>query len=415
MAECQAESDGRQTMFSWEIVRVAFGALVSNKVRALLTMLGIVIGVSAVITMMAMGEGAKQAVQDHITGMVDCHLRVWASATNSFDSRYDKFSPDEYRTLASNATYHDVIVPDSPWGGTFQVKNGNRSAAVQIMATTSGFFDIYNLELADGRLFTDTDGEARKRVAVLGATAARMIDAGPNIVGQNIRIDRFSFEVIGVLDPGAIKSKWQNPDPKIFIPMQTVEYRLVGNINIMAISVRLRSENDMEAASEELEQLLRAARRLKPGEPNNFRVTPALDFGALKQQTAQTFGTLVLSIAAVSLLVGGIGVMNIMLVSVTERTREIGIRKALGARRSTILAQFVFEAMALCAIGGILGTAAGVGAAQLMTEESGWLLVLTPLSIILALGCSVGIGLFFGIFPAVRASRLNPVEALRYD
>jgi putative ABC transport system permease protein len=402
-------------MFSWEIIRVAFSSLVSNKVRALLTMLGVVIGVGAVITMMAMGEGAKQAVQDHITGMIDCHLRVWASATNSFDSRYDKFSPDEYRTLAGNSTYHDVIVPDSPWGGSFQVKNGSHNARVQTMATTPGFFDIYNLDLADGRLFTETDGQARRRVAVLGATAARMIGAGPNIVGQRIRIDRFSFEVIGVLKPGAIKSKWQNPDPKIFIPMETAEYRLVGNINIMAISVRLRSESDMEAASEELEQLLRAARRLKPGEPNNFRVTPALDFGALKEQTAQTFGTLVLSIAAVSLLVGGIGVMNIMLVSVTERTREIGIRKALGARRSMILAQFVFEAIVLCVMGGVLGAGAGIGASSLMASESGWLVVITPMSVVLALACSIGIGLFFGVFPAVRASRLDPVEALRYE
>ena len=401
-------------MFLWQIVRVAFGALLTNKVRALLTMLGIIIGVGAVITMMAMAEGARQAVQEHISGMVDCHLRIWSSSSYSF-SYDDVFTTDEYRQLAQNATYPELIVPDSPWSGVFQVRNGNQSGSLQVTATTPGFFAIYGLEPASGRLFSEAEGEARRRVAVLGATAAKMIKAGPDIVGRNIRIDRFSFEVIGVLQPGTMKGKWQNPDPNIIIPMGTAEYRLVGDLRTPAISVRLKSEDDMEAASEEIERILRVARKLKPDQPNNFRVAPALDFAALKEQTAQTFGTLVLSIAAISLIVGGIGVMNIMLVSVTERTREIGIRKALGARRSTILMQFMFEAVALCLLGGMLGVGGGVATATFMAEQSGWLVVITPVSITLALGCSIGIGLFFGIYPAFRASRLDPVEALRYE
>jgi len=403
-------------MWFLEIVRVAFGALVANKFRAVLTMLGIIIGVGAVIAMMAMGEGAKKSVQEQIASMIDSHLTVRSGVGSSISGR-ELLTYDDYHAVRQDARFVRTVVPNNPGWGAQPVRYRNKTIPAAVTASVPDYFEMTRLKIAQGRPLVPADGQNRRRVAVLGANVAKKLNAGPRMIGDYIRIEAWlggTYQVVGVLEPRG-KAGWANPDDEIVVPLETWSWRVDNQPRLFFMYVQLTDENRIVEASEEISRILRRSRHLRPGQQSDFTVTPTIDFGAVQKQTSETFSSLLLGIAAVSLIVGGIGVMNIMLVSVTERTREIGVRKAIGATRTAILGQFILEAVTLCLLGGGLGLAAGYGAARFMSAKAGWSTIVTAQSLVLGIAVSVAIGLFFGIYPAFRAARLDPVEALRYE
>jgi len=245
--------------------------------------------------------------------------------------------------------------------------------------------------------------------------AAENLGIGPQDVGSTVRIGGMIFDVIGIMESKGSQGGWDNPDENIFIPITTAQYRLMGNDRINGVTVQVVAQEWMLAAQGEMERILRRERQLRPEQQNDFRFFNQQELATTFAESTKIFGLLLASIAAVSLIVGGIGIMNIMLVSVTERTREIGIRKALGARRSIILLQFLLESITLCVLGGAIGMGLGYWVAKMMASSGGWEVIVTPQSLLLAVGFSVGVGLFFGIYPASRAAKLDPIEALRYE
>ncbi len=409
-------------MLFTEIVRVALGALVANKARALLAMFGIIIGVGAVITMLAMGEGAQRLVLKAITSEEKNQLTIFGNAEGYGYWSGHLIWANEYRALREETRYIRAVLPffSGNRGVSFRRKaSGWEERGVSIAPAGPEFFPAAGLRLAAGRFLTDADDQARRPVVVLGAEAAKSLGFQPYMVGQAVRIEEHAFEVVGVAEPTG-NIGWEGIDSFAMIPPNTVEYLQLGSwetgdLSAPQIWVWVTLRDHILDATEETVRILRRMRRLGPQQENDFAVNPNLDLTALKEKTAETFGSLLLGVAAVSLVVGGIGVMNIMLVSVTERTREIGIRRAVGATGAAILVQFVLEAVVLCLLGGCLGAGTGWYAARLMSQNAGWPSVVTPESVILALGVSVAVGLFFGIYPAIRASRLDPVEALRYE
>jgi len=400
-------------MLFGQIIREAFGALWANKARALLTMLGVIIGVGAVIAMMAIGQGAKRAVQERIASMGVGRLMVFGGtrATRGMGRRVN-ITTDDAQALARHMREDAAVVPEVVQ--QYQVKYRNRNAEVQIDGTVPHSFSMWQMKLAAGRFFNDAELQGRRLVAVLSDGAMEMLGGKPSMVGEYIRIRGIPLQVIGLLKRKGIEDWHPSPDEMIFIPITTMQFRLVGTGFVM-LSVQAASPDRMIPTAEEIERILRRSHRLRPDQPNDFRIHDMRAITEAYAETAKTFSLLLASIAAISLIVGGIGIMNIMLVSVTERTREIGIRKAVGARRAIILLQFVLEAIVLCILGGALGIGAGVGAATIMANKFGWVTVVMPQSVLMALGVSIAVGLFFGIYPAIRASRLDPVEALRYE
>jgi putative ABC transport system permease protein len=399
-------------MFIFEIIRVAFSSLMAGKVRALLTMLGIIVGIGAVIAVIALGKGAQRAVEEKIASMADSDLDLFARGRSRQGGR-NEFSMELIRDLRKRSDLVDRIIMNA-WGGDQPIKYNNKMAMAKVVANFADYRDVYNFRLAAGRFFTEADDEARRLVAVVGAEAAKKLGGGTEMVGRSIRYNSVDFTVIGVLAPrGSVG--WINPDEQIILPAGSYE-RATGRIWLGYLNVKLTDDSDLRGACTEIERIIRRSRRMTFDQASNFSVRPAFgDIQKLQQETADTFSSLLLSVAAISLLVGGIGVMNIMLVSVAERTREIGVRKALGARRSAILIQFVLEAVTLCVVGGLLGVASGVGAVYIFAEKFGWITAIEPGSVFLSLGFAVGIGLFFGIWPSVRAARMDPVEALRHE
>ena len=401
-------------MLLWEIIRVAFGALLVNKGRAVLTMLGIIIGVGAVIAMMAMGEGAQKAVQDRIAAMGVNQLRVMSDRrTTRGVSLSRPLTIDDGWALKDEMTLATAVMPEMSRG--YQIKYGNKNIDSQVYGTVPEAFLVRRFKLASGQFFTEGDLSSSRRVAVLGANVAQSLDFLPQIVGENVRIGGLIFEVVGVMESMGGQSGWNNPDDQVFVPITTAQHGLMGTKYISAITVQVISQDWMLAASGEIERILRREHRLQLDQANDFRFFNQQELATTIAETSKVFGTLLASVAAVSLIVGGIGIMNIMLVSVTERTREIGIRKAIGAQRSVILLQFLLESVVLCLLGGFIGIGLGIGAAQMMARTGNWDMIVTPMSMMLAVGFSVAVGLFFGIYPASRAARMDPIEALRYE
>ncbi|MDX1482506.1 MAG: ABC transporter permease [Woeseiaceae bacterium] len=398
-----------------ETVRIAFQSIRGNLFRAALTMLGIVIGVGAVITMVALGTGAQQAIDEQMDALGGDILTVGSANRFSRGVAHDgaMLTVDDAQALARSGEAFDGVVPEI--NSRFQVKYGNRNVNVSVLGTTPNYLDVHGFEMAQGRMFTRADDASRRRVAVLGAEVPDMLEVRPEtLVGRKLQIRSISFDVIGVLEAKG-STGWRNPDDDIWIPLSTAQFRVTGNDQVENISVRVRDGVPIERAMVEVERVLRREHGILPGKDNDFSIMNRKQFLDSRQQATEVFTYLLAGIAGVSLLVGGIGIMNIMLVTVTERTREIGIRKALGATRGNILLQFLVEAMVLCLIGGIAGLGLGAGAAKLANELAGWQTVVTSTSVITAFGFSAGVGLFFGIWPARRAARLDPIDALRYE
>jgi putative ABC transport system permease protein len=298
----------------------------------------------------------------------------------------------------------------------FQVKFGNQNINTTVDGTTANFIAVKNYTVPYGRSFTDGDDQARQRYAVLGADVPEMLGANAAaMIHQEILIRGVPFEIIGVLNRKGAQGSFQNPDEQIWIPLQTARYRLIGSDRINSIAIQVRADVPIEQGMVDLERVLRRMHHIRPGGDNDFQIRNPQDILATQQQTTQIFGVLLACVAAVSLVVGGIGIMNIMLVSVTERTREIGVRKALGATKLNILAQFLVEALVLCVTGGVIGILLGAGAAVALSKLAQWNVLISPVAIVIAFGFSAFIGLFFGIWPARRAASLDPIIALRYE
>jgi len=400
-----------------EILRVAFQSIRANFFRAILTMLGIIIGVAAVIAMLAAGAGAQKRIDEQIASLGANILTINASRFFAMGVARDQMTltTDDARALEEGARYLDAVVPEIQGRG--QLKLGNRNTNVRVVGTTALHAEVFNYDLAAGRFFVAEEDRAKRRVVVLGSDIPRDLETDPAaLVGRTISLNNQPFEVVGVLkSQGAAGFGNRGPDASAFIPLMTAEHRVFGREEVDNISVRVVDGVPLERAMVDIERVLRKEHRLRPGDPNDFAIVDRRDFLETQQEAQQTFTILLASIAGVSLIVGGIGIMNIMLVSVTERTREIGVRMALGATRGTILLQFLVESVTLCLLGGALGIAVGAGAARLMSRVAGWDVFVSPESVSLAFAFSVGVGLFFGIWPARRAARLNPIEALRYE
>jgi putative ABC transport system permease protein len=404
-------------MLFGEIFNVALGAIRANKLRSLLTMLGIVIGVGAVITMVALGSGAQQDVQERIQALGTNLLSVSAGQSmHRGVASADRVSLtiDDATALAADARGLTAVVPENR--RSQQIEYVNNNINVNVNGTVPEYIDVNNYELAAGRMFTAGDGIARKRVAVLGSQVPTNLDAnGPAMIGQQIMIRGIPFEVVGLLEEKGSSSGWNNPDEQILIPIQTAQYRIFGSDRVSSINVQVSSSDSMTIAMIEIERVLRREHSIAPGRDNDFSIRDRSEFLETFEETTRTFTFLLGGIAAVSLLVGGIGIMNIMLVSVTERTREIGVRKALGATRSNIMLQFLVEALVLCLLGGLVGVALGAGGAIALARLANWNTFVSPQSVVVAVAFSAVVGIFFGLWPARRASLLDPIEALRYE
>ena len=404
-------------MILGETVGVALGAIRANKLRSILTMLGIIIGVGAVITMVALGAGAQRAVEERIAALGANVLTVFAGQGRMGGIRITDrtiLSTDDYQALLRDGRMLKAVVPEMQQ--SLQVKYGNQNSNLNIVGTTPNYIQVRNYTVPYGRLFTVGDDEARRRYAVLGASVPRMLGANPAaMIGQSLAIRGINFEIIGVLSEKGAAGGFGNPDEQILIPLQTAKYRVFGSDRLRTISVEVADGVPAERAMVDIERVLRREHRIRPGAENDFTIRNPRDILTTQQEASQVFTTLLASIAAVSLVVGGIGIMNIMLVSVTERTREIGLRKAVGATRGNIMLQFLVEALALCLMGGVIGILLGIGAALALSRFMQWNTVISPASVAVAFGFSALVGLFFGMWPARRAARLDPITALRYE
>jgi putative ABC transport system permease protein len=400
-----------------ETVAVALQSIRANMLRSVLTMLGIIIGVGAVITMVALGSGAQKAVQDRIAALGANVFTVFAGQARQGGIRITDrtiLSTDDYEALRRDAKLLKAVVPEMQQ--SLQVKYGNQNSNVNVVGTTSNYIEVRNYTVPYGRMFTQGEDEARRRYAVLGAGVPRMLAGNPaGMINQTLLIRGIPFEIIGVLSEKGSAGGFGNPDEQILIPLQTARYRVFGSNRIRSFSIQVEEGVPIEQGMVDLERVLRREHKIRPGAENDFTIRNQQDILATQQQATEVFTSLLASIAAVSLLVGGIGIMNIMLVSVTERTREIGVRKALGATRTNIMMQFLIEALTLCLLGGVLGIVLGVGTAVLLSRVMQWNTLISPMSIGIAFLFSAAVGLFFGIWPARRASRLDPITALRYE
>ncbi len=398
-----------------EIIRVALEAIAANKMRSLLTMLGIVIGVAAVITMVALGTGAQRAVQSQIEALGTDVLtvrpgQIWFRGAHGGQSRM--YATDA-AAVEQDAEVVTAVAPEMV--NSLQVEYGRSNANLRVAGTTPNFADLNRYRVQIGRFFDERENAGRRRVAVLGGAVPEVLgSAAADIVGQRIAISNVAFEVVGVLEVKGGYS-WFNQDERIFIPIETAQFRVMGADRIGSFNAQIREGASPSLAMAQIEEVLRREHRLRVGQENDFWIQDRAELMGTQQETTQTFTYLLAGIALVSLLVGGIGIMNIMLVSVTERTREIGIRMALGATRRQVLLQFLLEAMVLCLVGGFLGIALGFGSSTALATLAKWNTTVSPRAVGLAVAFSVTVGVFFGIWPARRAASLDPIEALRYE
>ena len=402
-----------------ETINVALAAVRANKLRSLLTMLGVVIGVAAVIAMVAIGRGAQESVKQRIAALGTTMVTVMPGQVfgRGVASGTDRaqLTIEDANALVQRGTYIAAVEPEIQ--RQTQVQYGNANANTSVIGTTSNYLDVQRYEMAAGRIFTPSEDQEARRVAVLGQTVLTNlgINAAEDIIGQNVRIQGLQFNVIGVLAPKGSGTPFGDPDDEILVPLTTARFRIAGVDRLRSISVLSPAESTVTLTIADIEKILRRQHRLRTGQDNDFNVRDQATFLNTLGETTQTFTYLLAGIAAVSLVVGGIGIMNIMLVSVTERTREIGVRKALGATRATIMLQFLVEAVVLCLLGGLGGVILGGGGAMLMNSLAQWNTSVSWSSVALALGFSGAVGILFGVWPARRAAALDPIEALRYE
>jgi putative ABC transport system permease protein len=403
-------------MTYWLLLKTAIQSIRLNWLRTLLTLLGIVIGVASVIALSAVGEGAKNTVVDRITAMGSNLLTV-SSAARTFGgvnlgggSRVSLTTTD-YNFLRKTLTQASGISPVANTNGQLIAGGANYQSTVQ--GVSVDYLDIRNREIDSGVMFTDAEVQTRATVAIVGQTVINELFGGDDPVGRQIRIGRIPFTVIGTLKPSG-SGFGGDQDDIVLVPFSTVQARLSGSINVGQILVAADNKDSMDELQEELTQSLRTSHRLPASADDDFTIRNQADIISLVSESIGAFTLLLAAIAGISLFVGGIGIMNMMLVAVTERTKEIGLRIAVGARGSDIMLQFLAESVLICCMGGLLGLALGVGTAYLLKHGFGVNTVLSVNTMIVSVGFAAFVGVAFGLYPAYRASKLDPIEALRY-
>lgn len=401
-----------------ETIKMAFEGMLSNKLRTFLTLLGIIIGVGAVIAMVSLGFGVKDNIKNNISKLGSNLLIITSGGRTASGARLAagegvKLTYDDMQAIGKQVD--GIANITASVNKSYQLVAGNQNWTSRVEGTTPSSFEISSLEIDDGRILNDRDLVSRGRVAVIGKTVADSLFPEGNPVGKIMRINKAPFQVVGLLKSKGQSGMGQDQDDVVYIPLTTAQNRMMGITNVQRITVQAENENVINDVQVEVEQVLRTRHKIKEGGTDDFTVGNMAQIMDTMMETANSITLLLGCIAAISLLVGGIGIMNIMLVSVTERTREIGIRKALGATYNNILQQFLIEAMVIGVIGGTLGVVLGVGASFAISHFAGWNTVISVWSIIIAVVFSVGIGLFFGIYPARKAALLDPIDALRYE
>lgn len=403
----------------WESVLIAFEGLKANKLRSILTMLGIIIGVGAVIAMVSIGLGMQQKVQNSIASL-GSNLLIVMPGSNSPSGGVRlaagsniTLTNRDAKAIAREIAGVNFVAPTV--SQSCRIIYGNQNWKTNVYGATPEYSYVRNFKVAAGTFFSSSDDNARARVAVIGQTVVSNLFGNVSPLGKIIRIDKAPFRVIGVLESKGQSSMGHDQDDIIIIPLATAQDRLMGITYLHSISVQVNNDKILDRVQDAIATLLRTRHHLSANVDNDFTVRNLTAFLATMQDTTRTITLFLGAIAAISLLVGGIGIMNIMMVSVTERTREIGIRKALGATFDNILLQFLIEALVISVSGGIIGVLLGVGSAHIISLVAGWSTVVSWTATIAAFGISVIIGLFFGIYPARTAALLDPIDALRYE
>lgn len=402
-------------MLFWTVLRVALRSLYANKLRTLLSMLGVIIGVGSVISMLALGAGAQQQVLAGIQSMGTNLLVVrsgQAGLRGVSQGNLDNLTVQDADKLLQKIP--DVMAVAPVVGGSAQIKYFHQNVRTTLTGTSTTYFDIRDFKLQSGRAFTEHEVNANARVVILGPVTVDNLFGTRDPIGQTVKLKGINFKVLGVL-----KSKgdqgYANPDDQAIIPYTTAMKQVLGVQNLREIDLQVSPHADITRAQDQATLILEKTHRIQPGNPDDFNIRNQAEIIQTASNFSQIFTILLGGIASISLLVGGIGIMNIMLVTVTERTREIGIRKAIGAQNRDIMLQFLLESVLLSGTGGLFGVLLGIVAALLIGKFSTFPTIIQWPSVIIAFGCASGIGIFFGFYPANRAARLDPIEALRYE
>jgi len=400
------------------ILKVAMRSLNRNKLRSFLTMLAVIIGVGAVIAMMAVGYGAQTRIQDQIATLGTNVLMIFPGSSNQGGVRggmgsSSSLTTDDLAAIKDQCTAVQMASPAIRTGG--QIVYGDNNWASTIMGGTAEYFPIRNWPLSSGQYFTEADVRGATKVCVLGQTVVDNLFRGGECIGAVIRIKKLPFKVVGVLAMKGQSAQGTDQDDIIIAPYTTVQKKLMGQTHLNTVLVSAVSDDAMGEAQAQITELLRVRHKLQAWEDNDFTVRSQTEIANAAESTTQVLTILLASIASISLLVGGIGIMNIMLVSVTERTREIGIRMSIGARGRDILFQFLIEAVVLSVLGGTIGVIIGVTASKLISALAGWPTMVSVTSVAMAFVFSAAVGIFFGFYPARKAAMLNPIDALRYE
>jgi putative ABC transport system permease protein len=404
------------------ILRVASRALLRNRMRSFLTTLGIIIGVAAVIAMVAIGEGAKAQVEQSFSAMGTSLLIVMSGSTTAGGARggfgsMPTLTWDDLRAIQTEIPVVRLAAPSLR--SVAQVVNEDQNWSTSITGTTPEYFEIRSWSMAQGSAFTQSDVDGGTKVAVLGQTVVdRVFGPHADPVGQVVRIRNIPFQVVAVMAKKGQSPNGQDYDDAVIIPVSTFQTKIQGGLQKFlsgAIMISAVSADATDKAENEVTALLRERHNIQPGNDDDFSIRNLTEIASAQQEGTRTLTLLLSSIAAVSLLVGGIGIMNIMLVSVTERTREIGLRMAVGAKPKDILSQFLVEALTLSVAGGLFGVALGIGVAQYLVNQFDWPMLIRPGIVLLSVGFSAFVGIAFGLYPARKASLLDPIEALRYE
>ncbi|HEY1581703.1 MAG TPA: ABC transporter permease [Chthoniobacterales bacterium] len=398
--------------------KIAFRALRRNKMRSVLTALGIIIGVGAVIAMVSIGNGAKAQVEAQIASLGENVILIFSGSVTSSGIRTGWGSAGTLKIEDAEAIRREVpgvIAVSEEVVSTSQVSSGNQNWFTRIYGESPEYFDIREWPLSDGAIFTPQDVRSANKVCVIGRTTASQIFGSESPIGQVLRIKGVPFLVTGVLTPKGLSPQGTDQDDIVIMPYTSAMKRVLGGTTLRGINVQVASPNDLAPAQQQINELLRQRHNIRPGRDDDFTVRNQQEIAETATATSKVMTLLLGAIASVSLVVGGIGIMNIMLVSVTERTREIGVRLAVGAHGRDILTQFLIEAVTLSSIGGVIGIALGLGTSQILSVVAHWPTLISVTSIVVAFFFSAAVGIFFGFYPAREASRLDPIEALRYE